>query len=130
MWVRGVPIWQAWGGYVAEGRVSCSQGKFLIHREFSQAGVDVGTGEARYRDGWVCGGQMGYYFCRYPYSRFVSGKYTREVDAQACKSRGVGCPGRVARLFRRGTPSSRSPKGCIVSGMVAHQSDLGRSGGA
>jgi hypothetical protein len=83
------------GVYPALGHVSCAKSKALIERSFNQAGIPVGTGESRYRDGWVCGGQMGYYFCNYPYRNFSTGKYTQMVDARACRLRGVGCPGRV-----------------------------------
>jgi hypothetical protein len=84
------------GVYLAQGRVSCREGEYLIRRAFTVAGVDTGVGDSeRYRDGWVCGGQMGYYFCAYPASQLRTRRFTKEVLAQDCTDRQVGCPRRV-----------------------------------
>jgi hypothetical protein len=81
------------GLYVAEGGVTCAKGAFLIHREFKVEGISIGN-EGRYPDGWLCGGQMGYYFCFWPWNA-PHLRFSERVYAQACTIAGVGCPVRV-----------------------------------
>ena len=52
------------------------------------------TDEARYPDGWICGGQMGYYLCFWPWNA-PHDRFSERVYAQACTIPGVGCPARV-----------------------------------
>jgi hypothetical protein len=84
----------ALGVYVAEGRLTCAEGAFLIHREFKGGGISMPTDEARYPDGWICGGQMGFYFCFWPWNA-PHDRFTKRVYAQACTIAEVGCPARV-----------------------------------
>jgi hypothetical protein len=88
------------GVYIEKGSVSCREGRHLIHREFHASGESVGTGDVRYADGWVCGGQMGSYFCAKPLWH-PPGHPKRYVAALACHmgsgSSEVRCPGRIER---------------------------------
>jgi hypothetical protein len=86
------------GVYIEKGRVSCRKGRHLIHREFYAPGKSVGTGSVLYPNGWVCGGQMGSYFCAKPlwYPNEQPKEY---VGALACHMgsgpTAVRCPVRV-----------------------------------
>jgi hypothetical protein len=88
------------GVYIEKGPVSCRQGRHLIHEEFHASGESIGTGEVRYPSGWVCGGQMGSYFCAKPLWH-PPGHPRRYVAALACHmgsgSSEVRCPGRIER---------------------------------
>jgi hypothetical protein len=92
------------GLYVAEGRVTCAKAAFLIHRPSTNAEVTlIGLGDyGRYPDGWLCGGQMGYYFCFWPWNA-PHLRYRERVYAQSCTTAGVGCPARV-REWVSGSP--------------------------
>jgi hypothetical protein len=84
------------GIYIAEGHVSCVRGKSLITMAFQVAGKDTGAGDTeRYPNGWVCGGQMGYYGCEYPASQLHTGRFTASVQARECNLGGVKCPRKI-----------------------------------
>jgi len=77
------------GVYRMKGQVTCRHAEFLIHRAFYVEGTRTGAGDSElYHDGWVCGGQMGYFNCSKPKTL-----HPREaVEGLACHSVGVGCP--------------------------------------
>lgn len=84
------------GVYIEKGPVSCAKGRRLIHRGFHAPGEAVGTGDVRYPSGWVCGGQMGSYFCARPL--WDPGGHPREyVAALACHLGSATCPARIKR---------------------------------
>ncbi len=88
------------GVYIEKGSVSCGKGRRLIHRAFYAPGESVGTGSVRYPSGWVCGGQMGSYFCAKPLWR-PGGHPKKYVAALACHIGSgptrVRCPRRIER---------------------------------
>jgi hypothetical protein len=88
------------GVYIEKGDVSCSAGRRLIHREFYAPGESIGTGSVRYPSGWVCGGQMGSYFCAKPLW-YPPDHPKRYVTALAChmgsEPTAVRCPRRIER---------------------------------
>lgn len=80
------------GVYIARGNVDCRSATsrlrdFLVYGK----GTDLGTGETLYQ-GWTCGGQMGYYFCRRP----STGRHD-DIAGRGCAIQGVGCPGQIPR---------------------------------
>jgi hypothetical protein len=82
------------GVYVTKGHVTCRRGVLLIHRMFYVAGKPTGAGDTeRYSDGWLCGGQMGYYSCARPSTRHPK----QSVEGIACHLGSVTCP-KVVRL--------------------------------
>jgi hypothetical protein len=84
-----------WGIYPVDGHVSCKQAKALMWRAQTKPGIPTGSySDERYPDGWLCGGQMGYYFCGWPYSK-ARHPFTRLINAQACHLLHVGCPARI-----------------------------------
>lgn len=88
------------GVYVEKGPVSCHKGRHLIHKAFFAPGESVGTGFVRYPNGWVCGGQMGSYFCAKPLW-YPNGHPKQYVAALACHMGSgpdrVKCPRRIVR---------------------------------
>jgi hypothetical protein len=80
------------GVYAMKGRVSCSRAEFLLHREFYGRGTLTGNAnpDELYKDGWLCGGQMGSYWCWFP----TPTNPTRAVEGLACRF-GPKCPGRT-----------------------------------
>lgn len=88
------------GVYVEKGPVSCRKGRHLIHQEFYAPGESVGTGNVLYPNGWVCGGQMGSYFCAKPLWQ-PHGHPEQYVAALACHMGSgptrVRCPSRIER---------------------------------
>jgi hypothetical protein len=88
------------GVYIERGQVSCGKGRRLIQRAFHGPGESVGTGSVRDPDGWVCGGQMGSYFCAKPL--WHPGRHPDQyVAALACHMGSgplrVRCPRRIER---------------------------------
>lgn len=78
------------GIYVMKGKVRCRSAEFVVHRAFYVSGTPInGAGSsALYADGWICGGQMGYYTCTSP---TVSNPSTA-VEGIACHFGSVTCP--------------------------------------
>jgi hypothetical protein len=87
------------GVYIEKGQVPCRGGRRSIRRAFYATGESVGpTDSVRYPDGWVCGGQMGTYFCGKPL--WLGGGHPRQyVLALACRRslNPAGCPGWIDR---------------------------------
>lgn len=77
------------GVYIEKGHVSCREGEKRLADALEGKGTPLQTGESRYQ-GWVCGGQMGHYFCRKPFPNA-----NEEVVGEACDFSGVSCPARV-----------------------------------
>lgn len=79
------------GVYVLTGRVSCHHATIEIHRSFYAHGVplpDVAGTPELFSDGWICGGQMGYYFCQTPTLTNPSAY----VTGLACQTEQTTCP--------------------------------------
>jgi hypothetical protein len=108
------------GIYVVRGPVSCRQAKFEIHRAFRTPGVDLGTGITLYRDGWLCGGQMGYYFCSFP---TLTGA-ARYVDGRACAPY-AGCPPTISDDPPTGRATPLNIPHCVPASYVLDGSAQG-----
>lgn len=79
------------GLYIADGSVSCAQAAQVMSQAFSNApSTTIATDESLYADGWVCGGQMGEYFCSWPYLQVEADDPQKEVIALSCSN--PGCP--------------------------------------
>jgi hypothetical protein len=76
------------GVYITKGHVSCREGRKDLKASLEGKGTPFYSGGIY--EGWYCGGQMGYYFCKKPVS-----KASKEAVGQACDVPHVGCPARL-----------------------------------
>ena len=106
------------GVYIFAGHVSCSRAAFEIRRAFRAPGIslDLAGGATLFSDGWICGGQMGYYICQTP----TPVNPAVAVDGRACRQ--PGCPEHIDDATLPTGPHPTPPVAipeCVPSSYVA-----------
>jgi len=111
------------GVYVVKGRVPCAEAEFLIGRAFYNSGVATNLPDASlFQDGWLCGGQMGFYNCATP--TFASARL--EVQAIACHLGSVRCPASTRTSINTGAePKPLGIAKCIPASYLEQGSAAG-----